>query len=227
MARISRYDFDTSVSKEDKFIGTDSSGLSTKNFKLEDIGKFLNSASLISVNGQIVFKLISGNLFQGQFKANATNFNNVTSFEFSSVNVNNQDISDYLEFFDNQNILITQSDNQNNYGHYTLTNFTANTDSVTFTVAFLEGNGSLIQEKDYAMSFSTKGITDKNFVSELLNFNSSNNFTQTITHNLKKFPSVHVIDSGGSHVIGDVTHLNNNSFTITFKSTFSAKVHVN
>jgi len=227
MARISRYDFDISVSKEDKLIGTDSGGSTTKNFKLEDIGKFLNSASLISVNGQIVFELTDSNISKGKFKANATSFSNVTSFEFSSVNVNDQDISDYLEFFDNQNILITQSDNQNNYAHYTLTNFTANTSSVVFTVAFLEGNGSLIQEKNYAMSFSTKGITDKNFVSGLLNFNSGNNFTQTITHNLKKFPSVHVIDSGGSHVIGDVTHLNNNSFTITFKSTFSAKVHVN
>ena len=42
MARISRYDFDISVSKEDKLIGTDSGGSTTKNFKLEDLTTFFS-----------------------------------------------------------------------------------------------------------------------------------------------------------------------------------------
>ena len=37
MAKISTYDLDSTVSKNDKVIGTDSSGSSTKNFKLEDV----------------------------------------------------------------------------------------------------------------------------------------------------------------------------------------------
>ena len=50
MAKISTYGFDTSVSKQDKVIGTDSSGSSTKNFKIEDIIKFVNdSESLLAL----------------------------------------------------------------------------------------------------------------------------------------------------------------------------------
>ena len=57
MAKISSYNLDTTVSKNDKVIGTDSGGSTTKNFKLEDIAGFLNTSSLINVNGQLVYKL--------------------------------------------------------------------------------------------------------------------------------------------------------------------------
>jgi len=232
MARISKYDFDTSISKEDKFLGTDASGSTTKNFKVEDLAEFLNSSSLISVNGQVVFKLVStSGVSTGEFKANSNTFSNVTSFDFSTINTNSQNILNYLQFFEDQNILITQSDDHNNYAHYVLTTFDQdNTDGgwVTFVVAFREGNGSLVVGKNYAMSFSPKGQTDKTFDStSLLDFNSGNNYTQTITHNLNKFPSVTVVDSAGSHVIGSINHLNKNSFTITFNTAFSAKVYAN
>ena len=232
MARISRYDLDTVISKDDKFIGTDSSGSETKNFRLLDIAKFLNSSALISVNGQVVFKLVDiPSISAGEFKANASAFSSVTSFDFSTMNANLQNILNYLQFFEDQNILITQSNDHNNYAHYVLTTLDQDESDggkVTFIVAFREGNGSLVVGEDYAMSFSPKGQTDKTFQStSLLDFNSGNNYAQTITHNLNKFPSVTVVDSAGSNVIGSVNHLNKNSFTITFNTTFSAKVYAN
>jgi len=75
------------------------------------------------------------------------------------------------------------------------------------------------------MSFSPKGQTDKNYVSPNLNFSAG--VAQTIAHNLNKFPSVTVVDSGGSHIVGDVQHINENSFTITFTASFQAKVYAN
>ena len=45
--------------------------------------------------------------------------------------------------------------------------------------------GSMVADKHYALSYSPKGQTDKNFVSDLVSFNSQNNFSQIITHNLK------------------------------------------
>lgn len=49
----------------------------------------------------------------------------------------------------------------------------------------------------------------------------------TITHNLGKFPSVTVVDSGNSTVIGDVDYTNSNILTVTFASAFSGCAYLN
>lgn len=49
----------------------------------------------------------------------------------------------------------------------------------------------------------------------------------TITHNLGKFPSVTVVDSGNSTVIGDVDYVNSNILKITFASAFSGCAYLN
>jgi hypothetical protein len=229
MARISRYDFDNTVSKNDKIIGTDSSGSATRNFKLEDVAGFLNTSSLINVNGQLVYKFknatqpISGtfNLPSGGIGI----FNSQTAFEFSHVNSNDQNIKEYINYFDGLYVMFTQTDNQNNFAQYSIDFITESANYSTLNVTFREGNGSFIADKYYAMSFSPKGQTDKNYVSPNLNFSAG--VAQTITHNLNKFPSVTVVDSGGSHIVGDVQHINENSFTITFTASFQAKVYAN
>jgi hypothetical protein len=48
-----------------------------------------------------------------------------------------------------------------------------------------------------------------------------------ITHNLNKFPSVTIIDSGDNVVFGDVQYLNSNSLKINFTAVFSGKVYLN
>lgn len=51
--------------------------------------------------------------------------------------------------------------------------------------------------------------------------------TWNIKHNLKKIPSVTVIDSGGNEVIGDVKHLSENELTISFSYEFSGSAILN
>lgn len=48
-----------------------------------------------------------------------------------------------------------------------------------------------------------------------------------INHNLKKIPSVTIIDSGGNEVIGDIKHLSENELTITFSYEFSGSAILN
>ena len=233
MARISSYNLDSNVTKTDKVIGTDSAGNITKNFNLEDIANFLNTSSLINVNGQLVyqFKELAAP-GSGQFVTSTgvtQAFSAITFLLFSHINTNNQNIQTYLNYFEDLRVMLTQTDNQNNFGQYSVNSITDSTNGYsTLAVTFIEGNGSLIADKYYAMSFSPKGQTDKNYVTpQYLNFNQANNFTNTVTHNLNKFPSVTVVDSGGSHIVGDVQHINENSFTITFTASFSAKVYAN
>lgn len=45
--------------------------------------------------------------------------------------------------------------------------------------------------------------------------------TWNIAHNLNRFPSVVIVDSGGDQVIGDVNYVDANNITVTFSSAFS------
>lgn len=49
----------------------------------------------------------------------------------------------------------------------------------------------------------------------------------TINHNLGKYPTVTVIDSGDNVVIGDVTYLDINNLTVEFSAAFGGKAILN
>ena len=108
MARISTYIKDPVVTKDDKVIGSDISG-STRNYSMEDIAGFLNTSSLINVNGQLIYKFQIGSTPQaGSFTVNGgqpINFSNVTSIDFSHINTNEQIKNSY--FFDLYDIVLS------------------------------------------------------------------------------------------------------------------------
>ena len=56
---------------------------------------------------------------------------------------------------------------------------------------------------------------------------SSASATWTITHNLDCFPSVSVVDSAGSVVIGDVNYTNANALVVTFAAALGGKAYLN
>lgn len=51
--------------------------------------------------------------------------------------------------------------------------------------------------------------------------------TWNIVHNLGKYPSVTIVDSGNNQVIGDVQFIDINTLTITFTSAFGGKAYIN
>ena len=51
--------------------------------------------------------------------------------------------------------------------------------------------------------------------------------TWEITHNLYKYPSVSVVDTGGNAVIGDVEYTSLNTLVIKFTSPFSGTAYLN
>lgn len=48
-----------------------------------------------------------------------------------------------------------------------------------------------------------------------------------INHNLDKYPSVSIVDSGGNEVVGDVTYMTKNKLTVAFTAPFSGKAYLN
>lgn len=51
--------------------------------------------------------------------------------------------------------------------------------------------------------------------------------TWNILHNLGQFPSVTVVDSGGTVIIGDVLYNNSNSITLSFVAALGGKAYLN
>lgn len=49
----------------------------------------------------------------------------------------------------------------------------------------------------------------------------------TVVHNLGKYPSVTVIDTAGTDVLGEVEYININTVKIYFKNAFSGKAALN
>lgn len=48
-----------------------------------------------------------------------------------------------------------------------------------------------------------------------------------ITHNLKKYPAVTIIDSAENEVMGAIQYINENQLTISFNAAFSGKAYLN
>lgn len=66
-------------------------------------------------------------------------------------------------------------------------------------------------------------ISDKNYV----HTQRSASDIWIIGHDLNKYPSVAVVDSAGSIVIGDILYNDVNNITIKFKGAFSGKAYLN
>ena len=48
-----------------------------------------------------------------------------------------------------------------------------------------------------------------------------------ISHNLGRYPSVTVVDSAGSVVVGDIEYVSNNSVVLTFSAAFGGSAYLN
>lgn len=51
--------------------------------------------------------------------------------------------------------------------------------------------------------------------------------TWYVQHNLNKYPSVSIVDSGNNMVIGNVTYIDTNNLTIDFSAAFSGQAYMN
>ena len=92
-----------------------------------------------------------------------------------------------------------------------------------------DGNGNLIP-----ISVSTTAVTMTGAVTangeSLTSFTHNQTTTATswtITHNMGKHPSVTVVDSANSYVIGNIEYISSNSLTVSFKNAFKGKAYLN
>ena len=228
MARISSYVFDANVTDNDAWIGTEASNRQTKQFTAAAVAKYLNIKGKISISAQMIFKLVdlaapnSGD-FVGP--ADGSLISAATTMDLSITDVSGANTVAFLTYLVGNNILISEQNDIDKFGHFTIDSYTQKTPGVyTLTLTSLTGNGSFDVDKFYdfaVFTLSSQGAPTFVFTQGVPAT------TWNIQHNLGKFPSVSVINNNNIVINGEVTYIDNNNVQLNFSAGFTGKAYLN
>lgn len=228
MARISSYVFDANVTDNDAWIGTEASNRQTKQFTAAAVAKYLNIKGKISISAQMIFKLVDlATPAAGDFvgPADGSAISSTTTMDLSITDVSGANTVAFLTYLVGNNILISEQNDINNFGHFTIDSYVQKTPGVyTLALTSLKGNGNFDVDKFYdfaVFTLSSQGAPTFEFTQGVPAT------TWNITHNLGKFPSITVIDTGNTVVIGEYNYTNNKTVTLTFSAAFAGKAYLN
>jgi hypothetical protein len=230
MAIIYSYPFDIDVQDADAWVGTNAGNRKTKQFTALAVAEYLNKHGRISVSGQMVYKL-SNNAYGGSGtislpSGGGSNFSDITSLIVSVNDISPQYVVNFLNYLVGSQILISEQNDVNNFGHYSIVSYviTANPNYYLMTLALIGSNGAAVVDEYYDMAlFTLSDGSDKSYVF----VQGVPATTWTIQHDLQKFPSITVIDTADTVVIGQYTYINNNNVTLTFSAGFAGKAYLN
>ena len=231
MAIINSYPKDIDIQDRDAWIGTDSYNRQTRQYTAEAVAKYLNVKGKVSIAGQVNYKFVqlpktgAGTIALTAGGGDGTPFSDLTEFKISKVDLSGQTVVAYLDYLVNQEVLITNQTNKEEFGHYKITSYAVDPDKKSFytlQLSFVGGNGS-IRIDDYYDIVNFALSADKSF-----------EFTQptpsaqwTIQHNMNKFPSVSVVNNNNVLMYGETTYVDKNNLTINFSAGFSGKAYLN
>ena len=226
MARISSYPRDLDVVDNDSWIGTESSNRQTKNYTAAAVAKYLNIKGKISISAQMVFKYITAGAGGGEFSgpANLSPIANITTLQLSTTDASSQNVVAFMDYLVGNNILISEQNEISSFGHFTIDSYTTNGNVSTLNLTNLFGNGNLENKKFY--DFAVFTLTSQGAPTFVFTQNATAT-TWNIQHNLGKFPSITVIDSGNTVVTGEYTYIDNNNVQLNFSAAFSGKAYLN
>ena len=232
MAIIYTYPYDNDIQDDDAWIGTNRPNRKTKQYTALALANYLNTQGKISIAGQMAYKFIGspytepGTIAFPAGGGDGTDFSAITTLVISDFDLSSQNVVDFVNYLVGGTILIVHQQDISTFGHYTIDSYTASgtPDFHIFNLTMLGSSGSIqINEVYDIASFFTAETADKHYT-----------YTQVaaatvwnITHNLKKKPSVSVVDSGENNVYGDIEYINDNQLTITFNAAFSGKAYLN
>ena len=228
MARISSYVFDANVTDNDAWIGTEASNRQTKQFTAAAVAKYLNIKGKISISAQMIFKLEGTAVpAAGDFvgPADGSAISSATTMDLSITDVSGANTIAFLTYLVGNNILISEQNDINNFGHFTIDSYVQKTPDVyTLTLTSLTGNGNFDTDKFYdfaVFTLSSQGAPTFIFTQGVPAT------TWNIQHNLGKFPSVSVINNNNIVINGEVTYIDNNNVQLNFSAGFTGKAYLN
>ena len=238
MSRISEYSLDTALESSDKLLGSNADG-STKNFKVDDLAKFLSETNTAGNSSSFTFKskppntdLANGNM---DFSfTSGSSLANVTSIKVNKFNYNKYDnpINNALSLLGGKNIIVYDVVDRNNFGVYKVNSLQVDSTNSSFynlSLTAKANNGSVVNQKIYGIDIFTESGGDLTFPHHQNNASTS----WVINHNLGKFPSVSIKFSSSDNVYTNVgafagiVYTDENNLTINLAAAESGYAYLN
>jgi hypothetical protein len=237
MPIINSYPQDINIQDQDAWVGTDYNTRNTKQYTAQAVANYLNQKGKVSIAGQIAYKFVdtpfSGQGTMALSPNNGTSFSTITGFKIAKANLTGKPVVAYLDFLVGQEILIVNQNDPESFGHYTINTYAvdANNDQYyDIALSFLGGNGSISVNSFYDIINFTFGgnAGDKTFIyDQATPATIWGDQITGVNHGLNKFPSITVVDSAKSVVVGDYTYVDNNNVILEFSAAFAGKAYFN
>jgi hypothetical protein len=231
MPIISSYKKNNTPEPSDILIGTDVSNGQTKNFSL-------GGASVVIINDFLkhsAWKFIiqdpdpdprpEGTISFENYGGQATSWQDITSLYINvQMPVTIPVVLPYLQRFIGHDIIIQDIRSLGRFGVYTLTALTQVQGNVyNMELEFVTGNNDIQALQYYSIQ-----------IDEVEGFDSHFEFIQgvpattwDITHNLDKFPSISVVDTADTTVIGSYDYVTKNRVILNFSDAFAGRAFLN
>ncbi len=177
----------------------------------------------------MIFKFVDNATGVGDFSgpASGSAMTAITTIQLSIVDKAAQNVVKFIEYLVGNNVLIGEQNNISTFGHFTIDSYTATAGSAnlyTLNLTNIGGNGNITDKLlyDFAVfTLSSQGAPTFQFTQ------GAPATTWNIQHNLGKFPSITVIDTGNTVVNGEYTYTDNNNVVLNFSAAFAGKAYLN
>lgn len=223
MARISSYPFDTVISDNDAWIGTEATNRLTRQFTASAVANYLNLNAKVNIGGQMSFKWSDtqnggvGTISKTGGGGSGSSFNNLTQIRISTKELNGQNVIKFLEYITGKPILLGQGDKISQFGHYTLDTYVVDPQTSSYyiaTLTYIGGNGAVATEgTQYTLIHFD--ITGGSGVSVRQDFGSSNQWVINNTTG-KAEPSVTLVNAQDQVIFGCIDYTNATTITVDF-----------
>jgi len=231
MARISTYVNDTTVSGQDKLLGSDSTE-ATRNFPVSSLAGYLDNSGSITISDQLNLRFITesddianATFFKDGFGGDGSNINSLQIIYVSKRDAAGNSLIEYTKKIFGYKINLIEIGNKNNFATFSV-NYIINdavyTNFFKVSIQAVSGNGVLSSDKYYSFSI-VSGDEAKNYT----HVQGTPASVWEVQHSLNKNPSVTIVDSSNNVVYGQIEYLDSNNVRLTFASAFSGKAYLN
>lgn len=165
MTKISTYNIDDNVTANDKWIGSDVNNFNkTKNFTPKKLAIYFNGSQVINTGMELLYKYFTitppetrpvGTISFENEIGPVVSFSSITTFLISKYTQKGNEVNEFLGFLVGTKSLLYKADDVNVFGYYDIVSIDPYIDDNNFyvvTLSFIEGNGSIEEDKDYMIS---------------------------------------------------------------------------
>ena len=155
MAIGNSYPIKPTVENYDLFLGTRNGTNNTVNYTAQAVVNYLNTSASIAVGGQLTFQFLineyeNKSMFFPGGGGDNTPFSSITQLLISNADCSGNETNIFLEYLEGTDILISEQNHANIFGHYKITGYavTATPGFYTLDLEYIGANGN-IQENVY------------------------------------------------------------------------------